>query len=75
MLKLVFKEIDKGGENIVMSTAEVLIQQGIQQGLSRGEYNKAVETAKRMLIEGFDIDVVVRITGLSVEEVERLKKS
>ncbi|MEW6619699.1 MAG: hypothetical protein AB1422_10265 [bacterium] len=55
-----------------MTTAMKLIEQGMQQGLQQGEYRKAVEAAKAMYSEGFNIDVIAKITGLSKEEINKV---
>ncbi|MBO5482283.1 MAG: hypothetical protein J5978_03045, partial [Spirochaetaceae bacterium] len=49
------------------------IQQGISQGILEGEHKKALETARNMLAFGDSIEKVSVITGLSVEEIEKLK--
>ncbi|MGC8765896.1 MAG: Rpn family recombination-promoting nuclease/putative transposase, partial [Brevinematia bacterium] len=72
---LILKSVEKEGEEVAMSTAEVLIKKGIEQGLSKGEYKKAIETAKRMLERGFEIRLISDVTGLSIEEVEKIKNS
>ncbi len=38
----------------------------------KGERNKAVETAKRMLNKGFDPDMITELTGLGKEEIKKL---
>ena len=52
------------------------IQQGIQQGkslgLAEGSRLKALETAKLMRYENLGIDLISKVTGLSVEEVKAL---
>ena len=45
------------------------IQQGISKGLQQGAYEKAIETAKNLLAEKIPIEIIVRTTGLSIEEV------
>ena len=45
------------------------IQQGISQGLQQGEYKAKIETAKNLLAEKIPIEIIVRTTGLSIEEV------
>ena len=45
------------------------IQQGLQQGIQQGAYEKAIETAKNLLAEKIPIEIIVRTTGLSIEEV------
>ncbi|MGL4539349.1 MAG: Rpn family recombination-promoting nuclease/putative transposase, partial [Candidatus Rhabdochlamydia sp.] len=46
------------------------IEKGIEQGIEKGK----VEVAKRLLQDGFKIDMIIRSTGLSKEQVEELKK-
>ena len=48
------------------------IQQGIQQGFADGSYQKALETAKLMRYENLGIDLISKVTGLSVEEIKAL---
>ncbi len=76
-LKLTLKEVERG-EEVFMSTADVLIKQGIekgvQQGLKMGKHEKAIETAKRMIEKGFDVNIIVDVTGLTMEEVKRLRE-
>ena len=47
-------------------------ERGISIGLSQGAYQKAVETAKTLLAFGDSIEKVSKVTGLSVEEIEKL---
>ena len=45
---------------------------GEERGISKGAYQKAVETAKSMKLENMPISMIARFTGLSVEEIEKL---
>jgi predicted transposase/invertase (TIGR01784 family) len=51
---------------------EVGIKIGEEKGKQEGMEEKAIETAKRMLEKGFEIDIIMEITGLKKEEVETL---
>jgi predicted transposase/invertase (TIGR01784 family) len=42
-------------------------------GKAEGETKKAREAAVAMLAEGLQVDMISRCTGLSVEDVEKLK--
>jgi predicted transposase/invertase (TIGR01784 family) len=44
--------------------------EGEALGEARGEKKKAVEVAREMKGEGIDVEVIMRVTGLSREEVE-----
>lgn len=83
---------EMGGD--VMSLAERIFTQGIEegisqgisqglsqglskghsQGLSKGITQGIQKTAKNMLQEGIAIDVVSRVTGMSVEDIELLRE-
>ena len=47
-------------------------QEGLEQGFYDGSYQKALETARLMRYENLSIDLISKITGLSVEEIEAL---
>lgn len=46
---------------------------GFTKGKEEGEATGRIKIAKAMLKEGLDIDVIVKITNLSKEEIEKLK--
>ena len=43
-----------------------------EEGFIQGAYQKAIETAKTLLTFGDSIEKVSKVTGLSVEEIEKL---
>ena len=45
----------------------------IADAKEEGEMKKALETAKAALMEGLDIELVAKITGLSIEIIQQLK--
>jgi predicted transposase/invertase (TIGR01784 family) len=47
---------------------------GLKKGIEKGIVEGKVEVAKRLLQEGFGIDVIMRSTDLSKEHLEELKK-
>jgi predicted transposase YdaD len=55
-----------------MSTAEMLVQKGLEQGLEQGLRQSAIETARRMKAMGFEPSVICEVTGLSPEELRNL---
>lgn len=48
------------------------IKIGEEKGKQEGMEEKAKETAKRMIEKGFEVDIIMEITGLKKEEVEKL---
>jgi len=47
--------------------------EGRAEGIVKGEAKKALEIAQNMKREGFDPAMIVKITGLSLKEINRLK--
>ena len=44
-----------------------------EDGIKEGEYNKSIETAINFLKLGISPDIVAQGTGLSLEEVNKIK--
>jgi predicted transposase/invertase (TIGR01784 family) len=63
-------------KEVIITTAEKLIKQGFEEGKQRGEKRgekKAKrEDARRMIEEGLEENLIIKITGLSRDEVRRL---
>ena len=49
-------------------------EEGREEGREAGARNKALETATNALMLGISADKIATITGLSLEEIEKLKK-
>ena len=49
------------------------LREGMEKGLLAGERKKAIETAKKMLEKNISAEIIAECTGLSLEEVKRLK--
>ncbi len=63
------KEGLKEGEKIGVKKGEKL---GLEKGIEKGEKNKAKEMAKVLKKDGVDIELIVKSSGLSKEEIEKL---
>ena len=44
-----------------------------EKGVVKGERNKAIEIATKMKAKGFSVDDIVQMTGLSADEVKKIK--
>ena len=47
--------------------------EGYENGKQDGEKSKQLEIAKKMLDDGFDIQNIIKYTGLSIDEINDLK--
>ena len=48
------------------------IERGRHEGLAEGEASGRASAAKAMKNEGIDINTIVKVSGLSAEEIEKL---
>ncbi len=49
------------------------LQQGIEKGLEKGKEEKTKQIAKEMLKNGEEIEKIEKYTGLTKEEIEKLR--
>ena len=47
-------------------------RKGLEQGRAEGEAQKQREIVKRMLQENIEKSVITKVTGVSLEEIEKL---
>ena len=47
-------------------------QEGINEGIEKGKTEAKIQFAKKMRSEGFSPEIVMKITGLTAEELEKL---
>lgn len=67
-------------EKMVASNAFILTEmeekakaKGKEEGVKEGEIKKASEVAKNLLLMGLDILTVIKATGLTEEDVKKIK--
>ena len=47
-------------------------KEGVSDGISQGEHQAKIETAKNMLLYGDSLEKIAKITGLSMDEIKIL---
>ncbi len=48
-------------------------EEGIEKGIEKGMYKEKILIAKNLLNQGLEVNIITKTTGLSVEEVEKLR--
>jgi predicted transposase/invertase (TIGR01784 family) len=48
------------------------IEQGIEEGINKGVIKGKIQTAKELINNGIDIDIIARSTGFTKQEIEKL---
>ena len=64
---------DEGIRKGLKEGLEKGLEQGIEQGLERGTEQSKNEIAMNMLKENMDISLISKLTGLSNEQINKLK--
>ena len=71
------KELSSDDEMVYMfdqeNMQEMIRNTELEEAIEKGSQEKALENAKNALKLGLDIKTISKITGLSVEEIEKLK--
>ncbi|MBD0401729.1 Rpn family recombination-promoting nuclease/putative transposase [Flammeovirga sp. EKP202] len=50
-------------------------EEGLKEGMRAGERKKAIETASNLLKLGLEVEQISRVTGLSIDDVDKLNKN
>jgi predicted transposase/invertase (TIGR01784 family) len=64
------KEILSEFEENYMNILERKKQEGIQIGMEKGEFQKAIQTARKMRDLGLSIDIIEKSVGLTERELK-----
>ena len=68
-------EVIKSEEDQMMkSTYNRLIDEGMEKGMERGIEKGRAEVALRMLEQNMELQLIAQITNLSVQQLQKLKK-
>lgn len=66
---LTIRELNEYDRKAALSYAE---EKGLAKGLAKGERKKQIEVAKKLLENKIDIDIIIKTTGLTKEEIENI---
>ena len=67
------KGIKEGMEKGMKEGLEKGMEKGMEKGLKEGEKKKSLEIAKKLLTYNTPLDIIANSTGLSIEEIKKLK--
>ena len=63
----------EGMEKGMEKGMEVGMEKGMKKGMAKGMNQKALDIARNMLADGIDINLIMKYSGLSKEQIEKLK--
>ena len=49
------------------------MEKGLEKGMKKGMNQKALDIARNMLADGVDINLIMKYSGLTQEQIEKLK--
>ena len=52
---------------------ELGMEKGMKKGMAKGMNQKALDIARNMLADGVDINLIMKYSGLTQEQIENLK--
>ena len=63
----------EGMEKGMEKGMELGMEKGIKKGMAKGMNQKALDIARNMLADGVDINLIMKYSGLTQEQIEKLK--
>lgn len=68
-----YMSAEEDNKKIENSLKREWMEEGLAEGIKEGSYKRNIEIAKSLLKNKVDIEIIISSTGLSVEELEKLK--
>ena len=65
--------IDTAKQEGLAEGMELGMKKGMKKGMEKGMNQKAVEIAKSMMADGVDINLIMKYSGLTQEQIDKLK--
>ena len=66
-------EASKMAYRDIKNSIDTAKQEGLAEGMEKGMNQKALDIAKNMLADGVDINLIMKYSGLTQEQIEKLK--
>ena len=63
----------EGMEKGMEKGMELGMEKGMKKGMAKGMNQKALDIARNMLADGVDINLIMKYSGLTQEQIEKLK--
>ena len=65
--------IDTAKQEGLAEGMELGMEKGMKKGMAKGMNQKALDIARNMLADGVDINLIMKYSGLTQEQIEKLK--
>jgi predicted transposase/invertase (TIGR01784 family) len=67
--KMAYRDI----KNSIDTAKQEGLAEGMELGMEKGKNQKALDIAKNMLADGVDINLIMKYSGLTLEQIDKLK--
>ena len=67
--KMAYRDI----KNSIDTAKQKGIEEGMKKGMEKGMNQKALDIARNMLADGVDINLIMKYSGLTQKQIEKLK--
>ena len=67
--KMAYRDI----KNCIDTAKQEGLAEGMELGMEKGMNQKALDIARNMLADGVDINLIMKYSGLTQEQIEKLK--
>lgn len=62
-------------KNTIDTAKEEGREEGLEEGMEKGMEKKAVEIAERLIINGIAVELISKSTGLTIDQIEKIRKT
>ena len=66
-------ETSKMAYRDIKNSVDTAKREGIAEGMEKGMNKKALDIARNMLADGVDLNLIMKYSGLTQEQIEKLK--
>ena len=66
-------EASKMAYRDIKNSIDTAKQEGLAEGMEKGMNQKALDIARNMLVDGVDINLIMKYSGLTQKQIEKLK--
>ena len=66
-------EFSKMAYRDIKNSVDTAKREGIAEGMEKGMNQKALDIARNMLADGVDLNLIMKYSGLTQEQIEKLK--
>ena len=71
--KMAYRDIKNSIDTAKQEGLAEGMEKGMKKGMEKGMNQKALDIARNMLADGVDINLIMKYSGLTQEQIEKLK--